>query len=43
MEVGNEIEMLITITKYNTRQGCEDGKQLLFVYYLISILTPALK
>ena len=39
-EVGNEIEIFITLKKYNTRQQDEEGKPLLIVYNLISILTP---
>ena len=39
IQVGNEIEIFITLTKYNTCQPCEEGKPLLVVYYLISILT----
>ena len=39
-EVGNEMEIFITLTKYNNRQWREKGKPLLVAYYLISILTP---
>ena len=42
MEVGNEMEIFITLMIYNTRQQREEGKPLLVVYYLISILTPPL-
>ena len=31
MEVGNEMEILITLTKYNTLQWHEEGKPLLVV------------
>ena len=41
MEVENEMEIFITLTKYNTPQQHEEGKPLLVVYYLISLLTPA--
>ena len=34
-EVGNEMEIFITLTKYNTLQQHEEGKPLL-VYYLIN-------
>ena len=40
MEVGNEMEIFITLIKYNTRQWQEEDKPLLVVYYLISISTP---
>ena len=43
MEAGNEMEIFITLTKYNTCQRCEEGKPLLVVYYLISILTLTYK
>ena len=33
------MEIFISLTKYNTRQRSEEGKQLQVVYYLISILT----
>ena len=33
------MEIFITLTKYNTCQWCEEGKPLLVVYYLISMLT----
>ena len=39
-KVGNEMEIFITLTKYNTHQHHEEGKPLLVVYNLISILTP---
>ena len=32
------MEIFITLTKYNTHQRFEEGKPLLVVYYLISIL-----
>ena len=35
MEVGNEIEIFITLTKYNTRQWHEEGNPLLVVNYLV--------
>ena len=31
MEVGNQMEIFITLTKYNTRQRSEEGKPLLVV------------
>ena len=37
-KVGNEMEIFITLTKYNTCQQGEEGKPLQMVYYLISIL-----
>ena len=40
MEVGNEIEIFITLTKYNTCQQLEEGKPLQVVYYLVSALPP---
>ena len=40
MEVGNEMEIFITRTKYNTCQRHEEGNQLLVVNYLVSILPP---
>ena len=40
MVVGNEMEIFITLGKYNSRQRREEGKTLLVVYYLIGILTP---
>ena len=40
MDTENEMEIFITLTKYNTCQRCEDGKPLQVMYYLISILTP---
>ena len=39
MEVRNEMDTFITLTKYNTCEQHEEGKQLLVVYYLISVLT----
>ena len=39
MEAGNEMEISITLTKYKTRQRCEESKPLLVVCYLISTLT----
>ena len=33
------MEFLMILSKYNTRQGREEGKLLLVVYYLNSILT----
>ena len=39
MEVGNEMEIFITLTKYNTHQQREEVNPLLIVYYLISIFT----
>ena len=42
MKVGNEMEIFIILTKYNTCQRQEEGKQLLVVYYLISISTTSL-
>ena len=42
MEVENEMDIFITLTKYNTRQGREEGKPLLVVYYLISMLNTNL-
>ena len=42
MKVGNEMEIFITLAKYNTCQWCEEGKPLSVVYYLISILIPHL-
>ena len=39
-EVGNEMEIFIPLTNYNTHQQGEEGKPLLMVYYLISIFTP---
>ena len=41
MVVGNEMEIFITLTKYNTSQWREEGKPLLMVYYLISISSPS--
>ena len=38
MEVGNEMEILITLTKCNTCQRREEGNPLLVVNYLVSIL-----
>ena len=35
------MEIFITLTKYNTGQQREEGKPLLVVYYLVSILTPS--
>ena len=40
MEVGNEMEIFIALTKYNTRQQHEEGKPLLVIYYLIGKLHP---
>ena len=40
-EVGNEMEIFIALTKYNTHQRRDEGKPLLVVYYLISILTSS--
>ena len=34
------MEIFIIFTKYNTRQRREEGKPLLVVYNLVSILTP---
>ena len=34
------MEIFIILTKYNTQQQREEGKLMLVVYYLISILTP---
>ena len=39
-EVGNEMEIFITLTKCNTPQRHEECKPLPVVYNLISILTP---
>ena len=41
MEVGNKMEIFITLTKYNPCQQYQEGKPLLVVYYLISTLHPA--
>ena len=40
MKVGNEIEIFITVTKYNTSPWCEEGNLLLMLNYLVSILHP---
>ena len=40
MVVGNEMEIFITLTKYNIHQQREEGKPLLAVYYLISNPPP---
>ena len=39
MEVRNEMEIFITLTKYKTCQRCEEGNPLLVVNYLVSILS----
>ena len=38
MEVGNEMKIFITLTKYNTCQQREEGNPLLVVDYLVRIL-----
>ena len=40
MEVENEMQIFLTLTKCNTRQRREKGKQLLVMYYLISYIHP---
>ena len=40
MEVRNEMEIFIALTKYNTHQQHEEGKPLLVQYYFVSILPP---
>ena len=40
-EVGNEMEIFITLTKYNTRRWCGEGNPLLVVNYLVSIFTSS--
>ena len=40
MEVGNEMEIFITLIKYYTHQRYKEGKPQLVVYCLINILTP---
>ena len=40
MEIGNEMEIFITLTKYNIHQQREEGKPLLAVYNWVSILSP---
>ena len=41
-EVGNEMEIFLTLTKYNTCLRYEEGKSLFVVYNIICILTPPL-
>ena len=40
MEVVNEMEIFITLTKYNTCQQCKEGKPIDSGDYLGSIFTP---
>ena len=40
MEVGNEMETFIKLTKYNTRQWHEEGNPPLVMNYLVSLLLP---
>ena len=37
-EVGNEMKIFITLTKYNTHQQCEEGNPMLMGKYLASLL-----
>ena len=39
-EVGNEVEIFIILTKYNTQQQHEEGKPMLVVSTLVSQITP---